>query len=731
VNDFIEQFVIEGRDLVEQATGDLLALERQTGDATRLDAVFRAFHTLKGAAGIVEFAAMARALHAAEGALSAVRAGTDPMTPTLIGNCLASLDRVLQWLDAIEAAGSPPSSADADADALVARFAGGAGAASVIASARSGSPATDWVDRAWIQQAATPGAARVAIRYRPDRECFLHGEDPLAVLARLPDLLAIRLVPVARWPVLDAFDPFACQLTLLALSAASPEAAADALRPVLNQVEIVELDQRATTPERLGRDIIAAQIRMLAAWVAEDLHGRLSSAGRVADSVLRHSGRTADADRIGAALAAAAAARDAAPLIAALQAVLADSSQPPQRDQAQPTHQEAPARSLRVDVERIDALVRLAAELTVVKNSLGHLSGLADAGADPKQLAASLKDQHGRFDRLTIDLQRAALNIRVLPLRHVFRRFPRLMRDLGASLGKPIRLLTEGDDTEADKAIVETLFEPLLHLLRNAADHGLEDAQTRRAAGKPPVGTIRLRAARRGEHVIVEVEDDGRGVDVERVRDVAARRGIASAEALAAMSDAEIADLIFAPGFSTVAQITDVSGRGVGMDAVRAAVERVGGRVNVQSEAQRGATVRLTLPFTVMFTRVVTVAAGGQMFGIPLESVVETVRIGREEISPIGAASAFVLRNHTIPIVNLAETLGIATVQPRPAEALVVVSTIDGNLGGLEVDGLGGRMDVMLKPMDGLLSGTRGLAGTTLLGDGRVLLVLDLEDLLG
>ncbi|WP_216856404.1 chemotaxis protein CheA [Acidisphaera sp. S103] len=635
MNPFIEQFLIEGRELVEQAVADLLALETHPGEATHLDGVFRAVHTLKGSAGIVDFAAMARGLHAAEDTLSAVRARIRSLTPDLIGDCLSALDQVVRWLDAIEASGGElPDDADPDADAMVARF-----------------------DRA-------------------------------------------------------------------------PAASASIPRPVADRGAV---DQVTPDLTALCREILKAQQLMLDASEPRGFPGHLASAGRVVANVLRHIGRPV---ATGEALAGVEAAGDPAPLIATIRTILAGTWTTPGSDvgpdlmDSTGPAQEVGARALRVDVERIDTLVRLAGELTTVKSAIGLLCGLAESGADPAELAARLKAQHGQLDRLATDLRHAVLRIRVLPLREVFQRFPRVVRDLGSNLGKPIQLLTEGDDTEADKEIVENLFEPLLHVLRNAADHGLEDADARVSAGKPVPGTIRLRAARVGEQVIVEIEDDGRGIDVSRIRALAEERGVASAGVLAAMNDAEIVDLIFTPGFSTAARVTTVSGRGVGMDAVRTAVGRLGGSVGVESRMGQGTTVRFVLPFTLLITRIITVQAGGQMFGIPLDCVIETVQIGKGQIMPVGAAHAFALRKQIVPLFDLAAVAGIERGRPSAAETVVVVIAMGGDLVGLAVDRLGERIDAMLKPMDGLLSGTAGIAGTTLLGDGRVLIVLDVEELL-
>ena len=374
----------------------------------------------------------------------------------------------------------------------------------------------------------------------------------------------------------------------------------------------------------------------------------------------------------------------------------------------------------------------LTGELTVAKNAIGHVARLAQEGHEPESLAHMLKERHSLLDRLVSDLQRAVLGIRVLPMRQVFQRFPRLVREMARDLGKSVRLVTEGESTEADKATVEALFEPLLHVLRNALDHGVEPEADRLAMGKPGVAELRLRAVRDGDLVIVDVTDDGRGIDTAKVRGVAAQLGTASPEALAEMSDAAAADLIFTPGFSTSSTVTDLSGRGVGMDVVRSAISRIGGRASVTSEPGRGTTVRFTLPFTVMMIQVMTVEVGGQIFGIPIDNVVETVRIPRDRIARLGAAEVFVLRDRTISLVRLSETLAsFDDAQTTPAraegsEARVVVVTFADQMGAIEVDGFGERMDVMLKPMEGLLAGMGDFAGTTVLGDGRVLIVLDL-----
>jgi two-component system chemotaxis sensor kinase CheA len=739
VNEFLEQFLIEGRELVEQATEDLLGLEEVPEDQARLDSAFRGFHTLKGAAGIVEFAAMSRVLHAAEDSLAAVRSGDRPVTAELITDYLFCLDQVAQWLNELERESRIPTVPDATTDALVARFQGTDADATPARLATLGTEQPDWIESLLAGHPEHRGQACVAVRYRPDPDCFFRGEDPLALIARLPKLRAIDLTQNQLWPSLDELDPFACNLTVTVLTDGTPDQVAAMLHGATGQLEIHALDlvrpegrHRALSPEMTA--VLEDQLLLVTDIAADDgFVGRLGSAGQVSVNVLRHAGWVNEALELQRASAESLRLGQAAPFTEFLGTLLKN---PPAVSAAETINQSMPrpdeiaVRAIRVEVERIEALVKLAGELTVVKNALGHASRLAKDGADTGTLGSLLTEQHGLLDRLIQQLQRSLLGIRVLPLRHIFRRFPKLVREMAADLGKSVRLATEGEATEADKAVVEALSEPLLHVLRNAVDHGVETALERGAAGKSATATIWLRAARDGEQIVVEVEDDGAGIDTAKVRTTAEARGIAAPDAIAGMTEDEITNLIFTPGLSTAASVSEVSGRGVGMDVVRSAIERLGGRIEIISRLGEGTRVLLRVPLTVMMSRVLTLEAGAQVFGVPMEVVVETVRLPRERIVQVGAAEAFVLRERTIPLVNLADALGLPGDVRKAPQANVVITATAGQLVALEVDRFGEHLDVMLKPMEGLLAGLRGIAGTTLLGDGRVLIVLDMWDLL-
>ena len=718
MNEFLQQFVIESRELVDAASDGLLALEQSPQDTPRLDEVFRAFHTLKGSAAIVGFPPMEAVMHAAEEALSAARAGRVSLSSARIGLCLSHLDQVTDWLDAIERSGELPREADSQADRLVANPAERAAAA--------------WVAGIVTRHRAASTRARSAIRFVPGPDSLYQGQDPVARMTSLPGLLALELTAHEPWGALDTLDPIRCNLVLTALSAAPVADLHVHLEGHTGNCAIVPM---ATPSEESGHALpspvaamIEAQRALLAEGSTQAFAGRVGSAGASAANALRFCGRIELADRISRATAQSLVALSVQPLEEALAQLLTDES---------PTERAAPAdsarapetvaRTFRIDAEQVDALVRLAGELTVVNNAIGHVAKLAQAG-DPS-LAELLKDRHGALEHLVGELRRSVLRMRVRPLRAVLQRFPRLVREMSANLGKSVKLIIEGDETEADKVIVEMLFEPLLHLVRNAIDHGVESARERAAAGKARTARLLIKAQRNVDEVIIEVSDDGAGIDLARVREVALSRSLITEEQLLTLTEAETLDLIFAPGFSTAARVTEISGRGVGMDAVRRAVQRVGGHVAIRSVAGQETAVTLSLPFSVMLTHVMLVEAGGQMFGLPLEAIIETTRVPQAAIRRVGAAPVVVLRNRSLPVIDLAAVLGMEAPVDDDGATLVVAAA-NGQCGAFRVDRIVERLDLILKPLEGLLAGTPGIMGTTLLGDGRVLLVLDIAEML-
>jgi two-component system chemotaxis sensor kinase CheA len=386
-------------------------------------------------------------------------------------------------------------------------------------------------------------------------------------------------------------------------------------------------------------------------------------------------------------------------------------------------------KTLRIDAERVDRLAGLAGDLVIAKNGLSDLAAQAEGLPGGQALGQALRARQAQLDRLVGDLHATVGKVRLVALGPLFARFHRLAREIARSLNKDVALEVEGGDVEVDKTIVDGLFEPLLHVLRNAIDHGVEPHDVRSRSEKPSTATIRFTARAAADQVLIEVRDDGAGIDPVKIRGLAVTRGLLTQEAADRLDDRAAIDLIFTPGFSTAAEISAVSGRGVGMDVVRDAAVKLGGKAVVESEPGWGTTVRFVLPITMVLTKVMVVTCGGERYGLALDTVVETVRVSADRIVPVRAGRAFQLRDAVVPLVSLGDLVGAAASESRSAER-VVVARARGELVGFAVDAIVDRMDAAVRPMTGLLVGAPGVMGATLLADGAVLMVLDPAELI-
>lgn len=386
-------------------------------------------------------------------------------------------------------------------------------------------------------------------------------------------------------------------------------------------------------------------------------------------------------------------------------------------------------KTLRIDAERVDRLAGLAGDLVIAKNGLSELAVQAEGLPGGQALGQALRARQAQLDRLVGELHATVGKVRLVALGPLFARFHRLAREIARALDKDVSLEVEGGDVEVDKTIVDGLFEPLLHVLRNAIDHGVETGEARSRAGKPASASIRVTARAAADQVVIEVGDDGAGIDPARIRALAVKRGLLTQDAADHLDDRAAIDLIFTAGFSTAAEVSAVSGRGVGMDVVRDAAVKLGGKVVVESHTGRGTIVRFVLPVTMVLTKVMVVTCGEERYGLALDTVVETIRVSADRIVPVRAGRAFQLRDAVIPLVSLGELLGAASPQARSAER-VVVARAHGELVGFAVDAIVDRMDAAVRPMTGLLAGAPGVMGATLLSDGAVLMVLDPAELI-
>lgn len=387
---------------------------------------------------------------------------------------------------------------------------------------------------------------------------------------------------------------------------------------------------------------------------------------------------------------------------------------------------------LKVPREKIDRLMELIGEMVVAKNALPYLAEKAETQYGVREVAKELKSQYAVINRIAEEMQDAIMQVRMMPVSSIFQRFPRLVRDLAKKLGKQIKLEITGEETEADKNIIEALADPLIHLVRNSLDHGIEPPEDRQAAGKSLEGTIHISAHQEGDRVHIIIEDDGAGIDVSRVKRKAVEKGLISEEKAAAMSDQEAQQLIFLPGFSTAAVISDVSGRGVGMDVVRSAIAKVNGTIHLHSNMGKGTKVDLSLPLTMAVTNVMMIKSAEQSFAVPMDIVVETVRVAADAIHVVQDHKMTVLRGKIIPLRSLNGMLSLGTEQipNEDNEYAVLVVKVNGESVGIMVDDFHSTIDIILRPLEGMLQNMPVYSGTALLGDGSVLLVLNMKELL-
>jgi two-component system chemotaxis sensor kinase CheA len=381
--------------------------------------------------------------------------------------------------------------------------------------------------------------------------------------------------------------------------------------------------------------------------------------------------------------------------------------------------------TIRVDTARLDMVLNLSGEIGLTKNRLTCLRASILAGKNDAETLKALDEAVSSLDLLVGDLQNAVMKTRMQPIGRLFQKYPRLARDLARQLGKDVELVISGEETEIDKTMIEDLNDPLVHLVRNAVDHGVESTEERTAAGKPAKSLVRLSAMQAGDHIVIEIADDGKGMRPDTIRRKAIEKGLIDTETANSLDDRQCLNLIFLPGFSTKDQISDVSGRGVGMDVVRTNIQKLNGRIDINSQPGHGTTITISLPLTLAILPVLVVRLGEQPFAVPLSMVREIIPINPQEIQQVSGRATMVVREEVLPVRSLADLIGWP--QPNmPAFGVLMQTTVTTFI--LAIDGFVGRDDVVIKPLHDIKP--KGIAGATLSGDGLVVLVLDMEELL-
>lgn len=655
--DEIEAFMEDTNEQLALLDQAIVELETRCDDEALLQAIFRAAHTLKGNAGLIQHHRMAELTHALETVLDRLRKGQLDATPGLIDVILASVDA----LKALK-------------EELVTREESGVDVASAVQRLH----AYEEERAAPLAKADAPG-----VLLTPEVEARLQSAGTATAYRVTAAVDATSIAPAARIYQVHAA---LCQVAEVLATTPPPDA--------------IEMGTTATHYEAVA------------------LSDRDAEALRAAIAAIPEIGSI----RV---------AREAPP---------SGNDGPP--DQPPAAAESAPASAtpaveletkVRIGIDQLDRLMNLTGELVVSRTHLLQIE--SDMSAHGGEHGASdLNQVTVQLSRIIDQLHEEVMRARMVPVSSLFSKFPRLVRDVSRRLNKQVNLIIEGQETELDRSVIEAIGDPIIHLLRNAIDHGLEPTEERRRLGKPETGTVRLAAHQQEGHIRITVSDDGQGIDAAKMRRSAVEKGQLSPEAAEALSDAEAIELVFRPGVSTKQQVTDLSGRGVGMDIVRTNIERLNGSVEIHTEVGIGTTFELTLPLTLAIIPAMLVTTGGNVYAVPLSSVVEVHQLARRHIQTVDGCEVIRLRDQVLPLLRLRSLFGIAgsggsNGHNGAAGQLVVIRW--GRIeAGLVVDELIGNQEVVIKSLGPLLTGIRGLAGGSILGSGRIALILDVPNII-
>ena len=691
-NQYMEMFLDESHEHLQSLNDGLLSLEQNGTDMSVLNEIFRNAHTLKGMSATMGYNKIAELTHEMEDVLDLLRKEKLELSEDLVDILFKCVDSLQAMIDNV---GNGDPEDLVDVSDLVAKLSaiskpdqapkaapatGAPAAPAANAAPASGVPLTD-VDLHVIRHAKNSGMRAMSIHIRLSETCLLKSARAYMVMNALDEMGdVIKSVPSAEDLEQEKFEH---EFDVVVVTPNEVKEISDALLSI-SEIEEVKVD------------II-------------------------------------DPDKAAAQPAAPAAAQ---PAPAAAQPAQAQATQQAQKPAAAPAKKAAPqkqaaakpkkphaSQSVRVDIEKLDTLMNLVGELVINKVRLEQIG--------QTHRLSELTETLEQMDRVTTDLQSVVMKVRMVPVSSVFNRFPRMVRDVAKELNKEINLTIEGEETELDRTVIDEIGDPLMHLLRNSLDHGVEHPDEREAKGKPRTGEIGLIARHEGNNVVIMVTDDGAGINADKIRNKAIEKGMISQEEAEALDDASAVRLIFLPGFSTAEKITDISGRGVGMDVVRSKIEALGGHVDVETKIDKGSIFKIKLPLTLAIIQALLVKVQEEMYAIPLGSIDSTINIMPTDIKTVQNREVIVLRGQIIPIVRLNEMFSVPHVKDREEEDIyVVVVHVGERKVGIVVDDLVGQQEIVIKTLGKLLSSLKMFSGATVLGDGRVALILDVGTLM-
>ena len=680
-NQYMDMFLDESHEHLQSLNEGLLRLEENMEEIDAVNDIFRNAHTLKGMSATMGFAKIAELTHEMEDVLDLVRKSQLKLNEDIMDTLFKCLDSLEQMVDSV---GNGEAEDVVDVSDLVAKLssiskgtpapaADGAAAAAPAAASSGGDAAAgatldlDDIDLDVMKKAKEAGMNLFHIKVTLMETCVLKAARSVMVMHALDEVGdVLKSIPPAEDLEQEKFER---SFDVLIATSGDAEAMQNAVDTVS---EIEDIAVTAVDPDKIGKEAAPAPAAAPAA---------AAPAAKAAPAPKKEAGKSA----------------------------------------AAPAKKQHQSQSVRVDIEKLDTLMNLMGELVINKvrlEQIGQTHRLSD-----------LMETLEQMDRVTGDLQNIVMKVRMVPVSAVFNRFPRMVRDVSKELGKEINLTIEGEETELDRTVIDEIGDPIMHLLRNSLDHGVESPDVREAKGKSRTGEVGLIARHEGNNVVIMITDDGAGIDANKIRRKAVEKGMVTQSEADSLDDADAVRLIFLPGFSTAEQITDISGRGVGMDVVRSKIEALSGHVDVETHIDEGSIFKIKLPLTLAIIQAMLVRVQEEMYAIPLTSIDSTINIEPSDIQTVQNKEVIVLRGEIIPIIRMEEALQVPHTKDSDEHFVVVVHAGEAKA-GIVVDNLIGQQEIVIKTLGNLFAGLKLFGGATVLGDGRVALILDVATMI-
>ncbi len=695
VSQYLDIFIDESNEHIQALSDNIMILEKEPENKDTINEIFRAAHSLKGMAGTMGFKKMQHLTHDMENVFSEVRNDTVKVNSSLIDILFDCLDAIEAYVDTVkqtsnegeednaaliqrlndflEGGGQVAAPAAAEGEAAPAEAAAAAPAEAEESSDNYKNLTLDEEDLGKLTHAAEGGSILYGFTAHINKDCLLKAARAFLVFKAVEDFGEILFYSPSAQDVEDEKFEFTFSFIVSTTSDLEPIQQAVA---AVSEIETIEC-------------------------------------GKVNPEMYQHKTEAAPAPAAEAPATPAPAAKPAP----------AKAEKPAAKNNKKNANKPVTARTVRVDIEKLDALMNQVSELIIAKNSLVSISSSDGGSGDYDR--QSFQEQIEYLERITTTLHESVMKVRMVPIENTVNKFPRMIRDLSRKLKKPMELVMTGEETELDRTVVDQIGDPLQHLLRNSADHGIEDPEKRSKSGKPENGTIFLNAFQEGNNVIIQVGDDGGGIDTDKVKAKAIERGLVSEEDAENLTQKEIVDFLFMPSFSMAKKVTDISGRGVGLDVVKSNIEALGGDVEVKTTLGQGSTFTIRLPLTLAIIQALMVDVRDEKYAIALASIMNIENIPVSDIKYVQAKEVIYLRGLVIPLIHLDDVLDCEPMEEKPEYLTVVIVKKGDNYAGLVVDNLIGQQEIVIKSLGKVIDNNKMISGATILGDGEVALILD------